>query len=91
MEDCSIQLEATASALEKLADLGYDPDMGARPLRRVIQQQVEDQLSDALLAGEFEGCNTVIVDVDEDEDEIVLRTVEDESASSPEAEVIAAG
>jgi ATP-dependent Clp protease ATP-binding subunit ClpC len=46
-----------------LADLGYDPEMGARPLRRVIQQKVEDRLSDALLLGEFEDGDTVVVDV----------------------------
>jgi len=78
--------------LEKLADLGYDPEMGARPLRRVIQQKVEDQLSDALLAGAFEDCEEILVDVDADE--IVLRRRDDPllSTSSPEpTEAVAAG
>ena len=44
LEEHSIKLTATLAALEKLADLGYDPEMGARPLRRVIQQKVEDPL-----------------------------------------------
>ncbi len=76
LEEHNIELQATPAALEKLADLGYDPDMGARPLRRVIQQKVEDQLSDTLLSGEFEGCALISVDVEDDE--IVLRRSEGE-------------
>ncbi|MFN2275901.1 MAG: hypothetical protein ACK2TX_13760, partial [Anaerolineales bacterium] len=49
----------------------YDPEMGARPLRRVIQSKVEDKLSDELLAGKFKAGDHVMVDVDEDE--VVLR------------------
>jgi ATP-dependent Clp protease ATP-binding subunit ClpC len=48
-----IKLELTSEARDLLADLGYDPDMGARPLRRVIQNKVEDTLSDGLLSGQF--------------------------------------
>ncbi len=71
LEEHAIELEATPAALEKLADLGYDPDMGARPLRRVIQQKVEDPLSDSLLSAEFEDCTQILVDLEGDE--IVLR------------------
>jgi ATP-dependent Clp protease ATP-binding subunit ClpC len=71
MQEHSIQLTATPAALEKLAELGYDPEMGARPLRRVIQQKVEDRLSDTLLSGEFENCTNILVDLDGEE--IVLR------------------
>lgn len=63
LEEHAIVLNATPLALDTLADLGYDPEMGARPLKRVIQQKVEDALSDALLSGEFEDGDTVIVDV----------------------------
>jgi ATP-dependent Clp protease ATP-binding subunit ClpC len=66
-----ISLAATDEARLKLADLGYDPEMGARPLRRVIQSKVEDKLSDELLAGKFKAGDHVMVDVDEDE--VVLR------------------
>jgi ATP-dependent Clp protease ATP-binding subunit ClpC len=92
LEEYEIQLKASPAALEKLADLGFDPEMGARPLRRVIQQKVEDQLSDALLSGEFEGCTVIRVDLDGDE--IVLQRGEDslDSSSPPEpAEAVAAG
>jgi ATP-dependent Clp protease ATP-binding subunit ClpC len=90
LEEYHIDLQATTAALEKLADLGYDPDMGARPLRRVIQQKVEDQLSDSLLAGEFDDCE--VIDVDVEDDEIVLHRAEQESApSDEEAEAVVAG
>ena len=83
LEEHSIVLKATPAALEKLADLGYDPDMGARPLRRVIQQKVEDPLSDALLAGEFEDQDTILVDVVDDE--VLLRRGEQEKEPPTEA------
>ena len=60
----------------RLAEMGYDPEFGARPLKRVIQQHIEDNLSDTLLAGEFEDGDTVVVDVVEDE--ISLRKQEDD-------------
>jgi len=66
-----VKLTATEAALDLLAESGFDVEMGARPLRRVIQQKVEDPLSDALLSGTFcEGC-TVLVEVSEGE--VVLR------------------
>ena len=64
--DHQITLKITDAALEQLAIEGYDPDMGARPLRRIIQQKVEDRLSDALLAGEILDGETVFIDVDAD-------------------------
>ena len=65
LEDHNIQLEATDAALDQLVEEGYDPDMGARPLRRVIQNKIEDRLSDALLSHEFEEGDTVVVDIEE--------------------------
>jgi len=56
--------------------------MGARPLRRVIQSKIEDRLSDALLAGEFGEGDTIVVDVNEDQD-ITLRK-EDSPSGEPE-------
>ncbi len=83
LEEHEINLTATPAALEMLAELGYDPDMGARPLRRVIQQKVEDRLSDALLSGEFEDGDAILVDLVEDE--IVLQPGEKELAAPQEA------
>ena len=67
-----ISLEVTDPAREWLAEEGYDPTFGARPLRRLIQDTVEDKLSDALLAGEIGPADTAIVDIDEDN--IVIKT-----------------
>lgn len=83
LEEHSITLRATSEALGKLADEGYDPEMGARPLRRVIQQKVEDPLSDAFLSGQFEDGDSVLVDVEGDE--VVLRKAEGQLESSAEA------
>jgi ATP-dependent Clp protease ATP-binding subunit ClpC len=48
-----------------IADEGYDPDFGARPLRRVIQAKIEDALSEGILAGDFALGDTVEADVEE--------------------------
>ena len=77
----NITLTATPEALDLFAEQGYDPEMGARPLRRVIQLRVEDKLSDALLAGEFVDGESIEVDVDADGD-VVLRRVEALQAES---------
>ena len=46
-----IGLSVTAEAIELIADLGYEPEYGARPLRRVIQRQLDDKIADLLVAG----------------------------------------
>ena len=77
-------LEATPAARERLAELGYDPEMGARPLRRTIQQKVEDPLSETLLTGEVAEGATILVDVDE-EGEITLTPLAEKDEASPPA------
>ncbi len=67
LKEHDMHLQPTEAAIEWLAEKGYDPEMGARPLRRVIQFEIEDTLSDALLSGQFEEGDTVIVDVENDE------------------------
>ena len=64
LKDREITLTASEAALEKLSEKGYDPDMGARPLRRIIQLEIEDQLSDDLLRGKFKDGDVIVVDVD---------------------------
>jgi ATP-dependent Clp protease ATP-binding subunit ClpC len=66
-----------------LAEMGYDPEFGARPLKRVIQQHIEDAFSDALLAGDFEDGDTIIVDADDDE--ITLYRSEEKPIKQEEA------
>jgi ATP-dependent Clp protease ATP-binding subunit ClpA len=72
-------LTATPEALSALADQGFDPDFGARPLRRVIQQRVEDPLSDKLLSGLFVHGDAIQVSIGED-GEIVLVKAEEKLA-----------
>lgn len=77
-----IRLEATEEAKELLAQEGYDPHFGARPLRRVIQQWVEDPLSEGVLAGEFQPGDTVVVDVADGEIRLqALELIEGEPPS----------
>ena len=61
-----IDLEITDEAKEWLVEKGYDPIFGARPLRRVIQDNMEDKLSDAILAGDLGPADTAIIDVDDE-------------------------
>ena len=61
-----ITLDITPVALTALAEEGYDPAYGARPLKRVIQKRVQDPLALRMLAGEFVDGDTVVVDADEE-------------------------
>ncbi len=63
LEGQGIGLELTVDAKHLLADSGYDPTMGARPLRRAIQRMIEDQLSEKLLYKEFRAGQIIVVDV----------------------------
>jgi len=62
-----IRLECRESVVDEIARLGYDPVYGARPLKRVIQQQLQNELAKELLGGEFTEGDHVTVDFDHDE------------------------
>ncbi len=79
LKDHNLVLVATPEALTSLAEEGFDAEFGARPLRRLIQQKVEDPLSDKLLAGEFINGDTITIGVNE-EGEIVLQKAREELA-----------
>jgi ATP-dependent Clp protease ATP-binding subunit ClpC len=79
LEEKAIKLEVSDAAKTLLGEKGYDPVFGARPLRRVIQDLVEDTLSEALLRGDFGSGDTVLLDCEDDK--IVIRTLE--AAKSP--------
>jgi ATP-dependent Clp protease ATP-binding subunit ClpB len=64
--DRDLGIEVTDAALDRLSEAGFDPVYGARPLKRAIQQQVENPLAQKILAGEFEPGDTIRVDVSED-------------------------
>ena len=67
-------LEVSAEARRFIGETGYDPHLGARPLRRMIQNVVEDKLSEELLAGRFNLGDTIILDLQDGE--LVSRSVQ---------------
>jgi ATP-dependent Clp protease ATP-binding subunit ClpC len=87
LKDHEIILDATEKAMEKLAVEGYDPDMGARPLRRVITNRIEDRLSDALLSGEFKDGESILIDWDDEKEEFVFTSSAKPQEDQPEEEL----
>jgi ATP-dependent Clp protease ATP-binding subunit ClpC len=80
----AITMEVTEEARDWIATQGYDIEYGARPLRRLIQDQVEDALSDGILSGNFEIGNVIRLTVGEDGE--MILTTSDEMEETPEAE-----
>ncbi len=68
-----ITLEVTDEAKELLVEQGYDPDNGARPLRRVIQNLIENELAEGLLADNFHAGDTVVIDREGEELRLEVR------------------
>ncbi len=66
LKEQDVRLEVTDQAVARLAELGFDPQFGARPVKRVIQREVQDRLADLILAGEVRPDTTVAVDVEGD-------------------------
>lgn len=62
LKEQNIELELTDAALEKISEEGYDPQYGARPLRRSLQKHVEDRLSEELLKGNISTGQSVMID-----------------------------
>ncbi|MDE2638605.1 MAG: AAA family ATPase, partial [Chloroflexota bacterium] len=83
----AITLEASDGGINWLADNGYNPEFGARPLRRLIQNEVEDSLSDGILSGEFGLASVIRIDVDEDGGLTMYTVEEEEVADELEAQV----
>ena len=77
LEEKEIGLEMTDAAREYLGEKGFDPVLGARPLRRLIQNEVEDILSDELLGGNIKAGGIALIDLDEGK--IVCRAKEAEA------------
>jgi ATP-dependent Clp protease ATP-binding subunit ClpC len=66
LKEKQIDLEITDKAKEYLGEKGFDPVLGARPLRRLIQNEVEDRLSDELLGGRIKAGGVAVIDLDDD-------------------------
>jgi ATP-dependent Clp protease ATP-binding subunit ClpC len=82
-----LDIELTEDAKTWLAHNGYDAELGARPLRRTIQREIEDALSERLLWNEFAAGQLIVVDTEDDE--IVFRAVD--SPDTPEVELAGSG
>ena len=74
LEQRRLELDVDLSAKHWLAERGYDPDYGARPLRRLIQQSIGDQLARELLAGQVRDGDTVHVTTADDGESLTLST-----------------
>jgi len=83
LKEHDLVLTATPEALAALAEQGYDAEFGARPLRRVIQQRVEDPLSDRLLGGEFHHGDAIQVILIPDGDIVLERESDSEKEEAP--------
>ena len=83
LKERSINIELTEAAREHLGANGFDPILGARPLRRLIQNEVEDRMSDVLLGGDIGEGDTAIVDLDEDGNICIKVRKEEMAALSP--------
>ena len=79
LSEKSITLELTEAAKDYLAEKGYDPSFGARPLRRLIQDVVEDKLSEKLLNGDMSEGDEAVLDIEEGETVIRVK----EMAAAP--------
>ncbi|MDX1511200.1 MAG: AAA family ATPase, partial [Nitriliruptorales bacterium] len=71
-----LDLELTDALKTWLAEKGYDAQLGARPLRRTIQRELEDPLSEAILQGEFSNGQLIVADVADDGDAVAFRAVD---------------
>jgi ATP-dependent Clp protease ATP-binding subunit ClpA len=77
LADRGVTFELTETAIAWLADKGYDEQMGARPLARVIQEHIKRPLADEVLFGKLKKGGTVRVSVSEDAEGLLLESVED--------------
>src|SRR5690606_12030011 len=76
LADRAMSVRLTTAAKKYLADKGFDPDYGARPLRRLITNMVEDRLSDVILAGDVKLGSTVEIDYDPEADDLTFKEME---------------
>ncbi|WP_455223063.1 ATP-dependent chaperone ClpB [Kaarinaea lacus] len=80
LADRDIHLQVSDAALDKLGEAGFDPVYGARPLKRAIQQSIENELAQNILAGKFGPGDTI--DVDVADDHLVFNRKHTDSASA---------
>lgn len=76
LEESGVRLEVTDAARNRLAKLGYDPQFGARPLKRVLQREILNELSKQILAGKVHKDSVILVDI-KNEVEFVFENLAD--------------
>ena len=81
LDDRDLKLTLTTSAKEKLIELGYEPTMGARPLRRAVQREIEDAISERILTGYIGNSQDILVDYLEGEFSFVANSRETETVA----------
>ncbi len=82
-----ISLETTSAAHDFLIEKGYNPDFGARPLRRAIEQYLEDPLSESILRGEYKNVSTIRIDRDGESLRFTVVPKEEPPPAEPSAAV----
>jgi ATP-dependent Clp protease ATP-binding subunit ClpC len=90
LQDKDMAIELTPAAKSLLAERGYDPTLGARPLRRTIQRDIEDPLSERMLFGDLVPGSIVVVDVEGEGDERAFTFTPTPKAELPDAPPIEA-
>jgi ATP-dependent Clp protease ATP-binding subunit ClpC len=91
MKNRDMAIELTSDAKRLLAKKGYDPVLGARPLRRTIQREIEDTLSEKILYGELTAGQIVVVDVEASEDEERFTFRGESKPMTPDVPLVEAG
>ncbi|EIC91121.1 ATP-dependent protease, ATPase subunit [Candidatus Aquiluna sp. IMCC13023] len=81
LDDRDLMLTLTSSAKDRLIELGYDPTMGARPLRRAVQREIEDAISERILTGYIGTSQDILVDYLEGEFSFVANSRETETVA----------
>ena len=78
LDDRELKLILTTTAKERLIEIGYEPAFGARPLRRVVQREIEDAISERILTGDIQRTQDILVDFINDEFSFVITSSETE-------------
>lgn len=92
--DKKMKIEVSDAAIQLLGSLGYDPNYGARPVKRVIQQNVENEIAKGILRGEFKDEDTILIDTEVSafsngqlpQQKLVFRRVENKVTGNPNAD-----
>jgi len=85
LQERDVSLEVSGAARDRIAEEGYDPAFGARPLKRVIQRRIENPLALAFLEGRFGSGATVRVDAEPEREDLVIEPVEESGATEGRA------